>query len=74
MDFKRLAESRFANWQGSLLLDAGEQKVTLGVAGGRITLTSDTAVPKVLRGRLIQPLARVLFPNLFPMLIHWDEC
>jgi hypothetical protein len=97
---KRLAESRFADWQGSLLLDAGEQKVTLSVAGGTITLTCDTAAPNALRGGaeiarfligsdepdeiirqagmectgLAQSLSRALFPNLFPMLSHWDEC
>jgi hypothetical protein len=42
---KRLAESRFADWRGSLLLDAGEQKATLGISGGKITLTGDPATP-----------------------------
>jgi hypothetical protein len=97
---KRLAESRFADWRGSLLLDAGEQKATLGISGGKITLTGDPATPNLLRGGaeiarfligsdepdeiirqagmecigLAQLLARMLFPNLYPMLSHWDEC
>ncbi len=97
---KRLAESRFASWQGSLLLDAGEQKAALNFADGKITLTGNTTAPNILRGGaeiarfligsdepdeiirqggmectgLAQPFARVLFPNLFPMLSHWDEC
>ena len=31
---KRLAQSQFANWQGSLLLDAGQQKVALQIEKG----------------------------------------
>jgi len=97
---KRLSESRFANWSGSLLLDAGEQKATLSLTNGKIMLSSDTAAPNRLPGGpdlarfligsdepdeiirqagmecsgLAQPLARALFPNLYPMLSHWDEC
>ena len=97
---KRLAESHFADWRGSLLLDAGEQKATLGISGRKIMLIDDTAPPNILRGGaeiarfligsdepdeiirqagveclgLAQPLARALFPNLYPMLSHWDEC
>ena len=47
---KRLANSRFAGWQGTLLLDAGEQKATLGLAGGKIMVTDNTAIPNILRG------------------------
>jgi predicted acetyltransferase len=96
---KRLSDSRFANWSGSLLLDAGDQKTTLSLADGKIALSSDTATSNRVHGGpdlarfligsdepdeiirqvgmecsgLAQPLIRVLFPNLFPMLSQWDE-
>jgi hypothetical protein len=94
----RLSDSRFADWTGDLLLDAGEQKATLHITAGRVIVT-DAAAPHLLRGGsaiarfllgsddadeiirqagmecrgLAQPLARALFPNLHPMLSHWDE-
>lgn len=94
----RLSVSRFANWTGDLLLDAGEQKATLHIEGGKATLTDDPS-PNLLCGfaeiarfligsddpdeiirqsgmecrGLAQPLAKVLFPNLHPMMSHWDE-
>ena len=95
----RLADSRFADWQGSLLLDAGEQKAVLSIERGKVTLTREGSTPHSLRGGadiarfligsddpdeiirqagmdcngLAQPLARALFPNLHPMMSHWDE-
>jgi len=94
----RLSDSRFANWTGNLLLDAGEQKATLNFKSGKIALTDD-ASPHLLRGSAdiarfligsddadeiirqsvmechgdAQPLAKALFPNLHPMMSHWDE-
>ncbi len=95
---KRLAESCFAHWTGALLLDAGNQKATLGIAGGKIALSTETS-PHTLHGGadiarfligsdepeeiirqagmecagLAQPLVQALFPNLYPMMSHWDE-
>lgn len=94
----RLSDSRFANWNGDLLLDAGDQKATLHFANGRLTLTDDSAshllrggaaIPRLLLGAddadeiirqenvecrgLAQPLSKILFPNLHPMMSHWDE-
>ena len=95
----RLADSRFADWQGRLLLDAGEQEVALSIDHGKIELTPADSSPHSLRGGadvarfligsdepdeilrqaemectgLARPLAGVLFPNLHPMLSHWDE-
>jgi hypothetical protein len=95
----RLADSRFSDWLGSLLLDAGDQKITLRIAGRKITLSDDNATPNILHGGadiarfligsdesdeiirqtgmncsgLAQPLTQVLFPNLHPMMSHWDE-
>jgi hypothetical protein len=95
----RLLDSRFANWQGSLLVDAGEQKATLNLEHGKIEIARTDSTPHILRAGadlarfligsdepneiirqagmeclgLAQPLARVLFPNLHPMLSHWDE-
>ena len=95
----RLADSSYANWQGRLLLDAGEEAATLNVNQGKIELTPADLSPHSLRGGadtarfligsdepdeilrqaemkctgLAQPLVRVLFPNLHPMLGHWDE-
>ncbi len=96
---KRLAQSRFAVWEGSLLLDAGGQKAVLQIAKGGVTLSDAAASPNTLRGGadiarlligsddpdeiirqagmictgLANSLAEVLFPNLHPMLSHWDE-
>jgi hypothetical protein len=96
---KRLAASQFAGWQGSLHLDAGEQKATLRIDKGRVGINDDASgehritggwdiarfligsdepeeiirqVDMACSGAAI-PLARVLFPNLHPMLSHWDE-
>jgi predicted N-acetyltransferase YhbS len=95
----RLASSQFADWQGSLLLDSGEQKATLEIEGGKVVIGPGEAATHSLRGgadiarfligsdepeEIIQqagmeasglalPLARVLFPNLHPMMSHWDE-
>jgi hypothetical protein len=96
---KRLAQSHFANWQGSLLVDAGEQKAALKIEKGKVEITADGETANILRGGadiarfligsddpqeiirqadmecsgLAQPLAMVLFPNLHPMMSHWDE-
>ena len=37
----RLAQSQFAGWQGSLLLDAGEQKASLQIEQGKVEITSE---------------------------------
>ncbi len=96
---KRLADSRFAGWQGSLLLDGGEQKAILQIGQGNVEITSEGDTQNILRGGadlarfligsdepdevirqadmacsgLALPLVRVLFPNLHPMMSHWDE-
>ena len=96
---QRLAQSQFAGWQGSLLLDAGEQMAVLSIGGGKITLSDSADAPNALHSGaeiarfligsdepdeiirqagmecsgLAQPLARTLFPNLYPMLSQWDE-
>jgi len=96
---KRLADSQFAGWQGTLLLDAGEQKAAIHFAAGKVKIVADIATGNMLRGgadiaRLLigsdesdeiirhagmecsgsaQSIAQVLFPNLHPMLSHWDE-
>ncbi|MCG2786628.1 MAG: GNAT family N-acetyltransferase [Anaerolineae bacterium] len=96
---KRLENSQFASWTGSLRLDAGEQSATIQLADGNVAVSDETPTPHVLRGGaeiarfligsdepdeiirkaemecsgLAQPLARALFPNLYPMLSHWDE-
>ncbi len=96
---QRLAESRFAAWQGSLLLDAGEQQATIHIENGKVLIDSEAPSGNILRGGaeiarfligsdepdeiirqagmacagLAHPLAQVLFPNLHPMLSHWDE-
>jgi hypothetical protein len=95
----RLAASHFADWQGSLLLDAGEQKANLHIVRGKIKLVRSASAPHILSGGadlarfligsdepdeiirqagmecvgMAQPLAQVLFPNLYPMISHWDE-
>lgn len=96
---KRLAESVFAGWQGSLLLDAGEQKAILYIEQGKVEVKGEVTTEHILRGgadiarfligsdepdEIIRQagmtysgqalqLARVLFPNLHPMMSHWDE-
>ena len=95
----RLAQSQFANWQGSLLLDADEQKATLEIKDGKVAISPASNTPNSLYGgadlarlligldeaeEIIQqvgmeargmalPLVRVLFPDLHPMMSHWDE-
>jgi len=96
---KRLVNSQFAGWTGSLQMETGEQSEILHIAGGKVSLSDEMPTPHLLRGGpevarfligsdepdeiirqagmecsgLAQPLARVLFPNLYPMLSHWDE-
>ena len=96
---QRLTNSWFADWQGSLYLDGGQQTATLIGAQGKVTITGEpaganilTAGPDLARfligsdepdeiirqanikcSGLAQPLARVLFPNLRPVMSHWDE-
>ncbi len=96
---KRLAQSQFAGWGGSLALDAGEQRATLHFRPGKVkvsdggeaenSLLGGSGIGRLLIGsdepdELIRQeglecrgsalaLAGVLFPNLHPMLSHWDE-
>lgn len=96
---KRLAESQFSDWQGSLILDAGEQQAALRMEKGKVRMTGSLLVEHRIGGGqelarfligsdepdeiirqgnmacsgLALPLVRVLFPNLHPMLSHWDE-
>jgi predicted N-acetyltransferase YhbS len=96
---RRLVESRYANWQGSLLLDAGFVKASINMDRGRVEITEDGFTENVICGgadtaRLLigsdEPdeiirqagmecnglsvaLARVLFPNLHPIMSLWDE-
>lgn len=96
---KRLVDSRFADWQGSLMLDAGIQQGTLDIDRGRVDVKPMTETIHSIRGgadiaRLLigsdEPeeiirqadmkcdglsiaFARVLFPNLHPMMSMWDE-
>jgi hypothetical protein len=46
----RLQESRFAEWTGQLLLDAGEQKATLKIEKGQIHVTKAKAGKNRLEG------------------------
>lgn len=97
----RLAQSQFAGWRGSLLVDGGEQQAALQIDAGRVEvkpgaadqsdhrLCGGPALARLLIGSddpdevvrqegmlcsgLALPLARVLFPNLHPLLSHWDE-
>ena len=95
----RLKQSHLSNWNGQLVLDAGEQKVGLDIRDGFIKITDAASTEhRILAGpglgRLLigsdEPdevihqenmtcsgdapnLARVLFPNLYPMLSQWDE-
>ena len=96
---KRLADSKFAAWQGNLLLDAGEQQATVHIERGKVSIGAETPSDNILRGgaeiarfligsddaeEIVQQegitcpeqtleLVKVLFPNLHPMLSHWDE-
>ena len=96
---KRLANSWFARWQGTLLLDAGEQKASIRFSEGKVEISEETTSENFLRGGadiarfligsdepdeiirqsgmecsgVAQSIAQVLFPNLKPMLSHWDE-
>jgi len=95
----RLAHSQFADWQGSLYLNGGQQAASLQIMQGKVCITDETpgenvlcAGPELARfligsdepdeiirqadincSGLAQPLAQVLFPNLRPMMSHWDE-
>jgi hypothetical protein len=95
----RLAQSQFAGWQGSLVLDGGQQKATIQIEQGKVDISEGGASENMLqcgadiarfligsdepdeiihqanmdyRGLAI-PLACGLFPNLHPMMSHWDE-
>lgn len=96
---KRLAQSQFAGWQGSLRLEGGEQAAALHIDQGKVEISSDADTANLLcggqaLGRLLigsddpdeiiqqeemachglaRPLSRTLFPNLHPMMSHWDE-
>lgn len=96
---ERLAQSQFAHWQGSLLVDSDQQKAVLQIESGKVFITDENTAENVLRGGadiarfligsdepdeiirqanmeckgLAVPLAGVLFPNLHPMMSHWDE-
>ena len=96
---KRLVESQYANWQGSLLLDAGIMKASINMDRGCVEITGDGPSENMLCGGaeiarfligsdepdeiirqaemecrgLSVALARVLFPNLHPMMSQWDE-
>ena len=95
----RLAESQFAGWTCSLLIDAGEQKATRKIKDGTVAVSSASSAANSLHGGadvarlligsdepdelvrqeglecrgLASDLAGVLFPNLHPMMSHWDE-
>ncbi len=95
----RLVESRYATWQGNLLLDAGFQRSMINMDRGRVEITGEGISENVLHGGadiarfligsdepdeiirqaemecsgLSVALARVLFPNLHPMMSQWDE-
>ena len=47
---ERLAHSQFTNWQGSLLLDSGDQKATLHIEQGKIKITPDGTSRNVIHG------------------------
>ncbi len=96
---QRLAQSQFAGWQGSLLIDSGEQKAVLHLDKGKLYIANKGRSANALHGGadiarfligsdepgeiirqanmqpsgLAAPLVRVLFPNLHPMMSHWDE-
>ncbi|HSQ16523.1 MAG TPA: GNAT family N-acetyltransferase [Anaerolineales bacterium] len=96
---QRLAQSQFAGWQGSLLLDSGEQKAVLHLDKGKLYIANKGRSANALHGGadiarfllgsdepdeiirqanmqssgLAAPLVKVLFPNLHPMMSHWDE-
>lgn len=47
---QRLTRSQFAAWQGSLVLDAGEQMAILSIGGGKIALSGTAGAANVLYG------------------------
>ncbi len=47
---KRLAHSQFAGWQGNLIVDGGEQKVTVEIEKGKVEITSDGVSNNILSG------------------------
>ena len=47
---ERLARSHFADWQGSLLLDAGEQQATLRIEHGKIAIADKKMATHILHG------------------------
>jgi hypothetical protein len=47
---KCLADSRYADWTGSLLLDAGEQKASLNFAEGCLKLSEPVTTSNILHG------------------------
>jgi hypothetical protein len=47
---QRLMQSRFAGWQGSLLLDSGQQKALLQIDKGKVAVASNSASENVLFG------------------------
>ncbi len=95
----RLTQSQFADWKGTLLLDAGDKSSVITITNGKIRLGAETSSPNILHAgaalsRLLigsdepdeiirqegmhcsgiaQELVCVLFPNLYPMMSHWDE-
>jgi len=95
---KRLRNSQFANWSGSIGLDTGDQKTTLSIATGELQVTNETPQHKLQGGAAlgrfligsdepeeilqqekiacteqVSAIVRILFPNLHPMMSHWDE-
>ncbi len=98
---ERLAQSRFADWQGTLLLDGGrpDWQALLRIQQGRVQVEPPGPAENILpagadlarfligsadpdeiaaqAGMQTSPtaaaLARVLFPDLHPILSHWDE-
>lgn len=47
---KRLVESRYANWQGNLLMNAGFVKAMIKMDRGRVEITGDGISENVLHG------------------------
>lgn len=79
----------FVNWKGALEIANGAVHVNdvqetehsiRGEAGfGRLLIRSDHPMEVIRQEKLIcsgdtLQLSAVLFPNLYPMLSHWDEC
>ena len=95
----RLQASTFADWQGTLCLDAGSESAVLEIDDGQVqiaagnrgtlTLNGGPAIARFLIGsdepeEIMQQaeitcseqtavLVSALFPNLYPMMSHWDE-